>query len=138
MTTSPEETKYCLESSFIIALLRGKDNAVRVYEEIKDAPLTVAAIASVALFEILRGEEQRPEKIAKFEELRAKLIVLPFGEREAEEASNIEKAMHAKGLTIEKHSLDLLIGATAKTNEATLIYEDAFYERIDGLKLRKY
>ena len=136
MMTLPEEIKYCLESSFIIALLRGKDNAVQLYEEIKNAPLTVTAIASVALFEILRGEEQKPEKIAKFEELRAKLTVLPFDEREAEEASNIEKAIHAKGLTISP--LDLLIGATAKTNGATLISNDADYERIDGLRVRKY
>ena len=138
MTTLPEEIKYCLESSFIIDLLRGKEDAVRVYEEIKNVPLTIAAVASVTLFEILRGEEQKPEKIAKFEELRAKLTVLPFGEREAEEASDIEKAMHAKGAPIEKHSLDLLIGATAKTNGAILIYKDPFYERIDGLKLYKY
>ena len=136
MMISPEETKYCLESNFIIDLLRGRENAIQLYEEIKEAPLTVAAIASVALFEILRGEEEKPEKIARFEEMRRKLIVLPFGEREAEEASDIEKAVHAKGLTISP--LDLLIGATAKTNGAVLVSNDNGYERIDGLQLRKY
>jgi len=94
MMTSPEETKYCLESNFIIDLLNGKNNAVQLYEEIKNAPLAITAIASVALFEILRGKEQNQNKIQKFEELRQKIAVLPFGEREAEEASQIEKAIH--------------------------------------------
>ena len=133
---SPEETKYCLESNFIIDLLNGKNNAVQLYEEIKNTPLAITVIASVALFEILRGKEQKPEKIAKFEELRAKLTVLPFDEREAEEASNIERSIHAKGLTISP--LDLLIGATAKTNGAILISNDSGYQRIDGLQLRTY
>lgn len=136
MTTSPEEIKYCLESNFIIDLLRGKGNATQVYEEIKDAPLAITAIASVALFEILRGKEQNQDKIRRFEELRQKMTVLPFGEEEAEEASQIEKAIHQKGQTISP--LDLLIGATAKTNGAILVTNDIHYQKIDGLQLKDY
>ncbi|MCX6785856.1 MAG: type II toxin-antitoxin system VapC family toxin [Candidatus Komeilibacteria bacterium] len=136
MMTSLEEIKYCLESNFIIDLLKGKANAVQVYEEIKDAPLAITAIASVALFEILRGKEQNQDKIRRFEELRQKMTVLPFGEIEAEEASQIEKAIHQKGQSISP--LDLLIGATAKTNGAILISNDSDYKRIDGLQLRNY
>jgi len=136
MMISPEETKYCLESNFIIDLLNGKDNAVQLYEEIKNAPLAITAIASVALFEILRGREQNQDKIRKFEELRRKMTVLPFGEREAEEASQIEKAIHEIGQTISP--LDLLIGATAKTNEAILVSNDSDYQKIGGLQLRNY
>ena len=134
--TSSGEIKYCLESNFIIDLLNGKDNAIQVYEEIKGASLTVTAIASVALFEILRGKEKNPDKIRRFEELRQKMAVLAFGEREAEEASQIEKAIHEKGQTISP--LDLLIGATAKTNDAILISNDSDYQRIEGLRLRTY
>ena len=133
---SPEETKYCLESNFIIDLLNGKNNAVQLYEEIKNTPLAITVIASVALFEILRGKEQNQNKIQKFEELRQKIAVLPFGEREAEEASQIEKAIHQKGQTISP--LDLLIGATAKTNVAILVSNDSDYQRIDGLQLKNY
>ncbi len=136
MTTLPEEIKYCLESNFIIDLLNGKDNAIQVYEEIKDVPLTVIAIASVVLFEILRGKKQNQDKIRRFEKLRQRMTVLSFGEREAEEASQIEKAIHQKGQTISP--LDLLIGATAKTNSAILISNDSDYQRIDGLQLRTY
>ena len=136
MMTSQEETKYCLESNFIIDLLNGKENAVLVYEEIKNASLSITAIASVALFEILRGKEQNQTKIQKFEELRQTLEVLPFGEREAEEASQIEKTIHQNGFTIS--ALDLLIGATAKTNGAILLSNDSDYNRIEGLQLRNY
>lgn len=136
MMTSPEETKYCLESNFIIDLLNGKNNAVQLYEEIKNTPFAITVIASVALFEILRGKEQNQNKIQKFEELRQKIAVLPFGEKEAEEASQIEKAIHQKGQTISP--LDLLIGATAKTNVAILVSNDSDYQRIDGLQLKNY
>ncbi len=136
MTTLQEEIKYCLESSFIIDLLNGKENAVRVYEEIKNAPLAITAIASVALFEILRGEEQNQAKLQSFEELRQKLEVLPFGEKEAEEASRIEKVIHQNGFTISP--LDLLIGATAKLNGAVLISNDTDYQRIEDLDLKTY
>ncbi len=136
MMTSQEETKYCLESNFIIDLLNGKENAVLVYEEIKNTSLSITAIASVALFEILRGKEQNQTKIQKFEELRQTLEVLSFGEREAEEASQIEKTIHQNGFTIS--ALDLLIGATAKTNGAILLSNDSDYQRIEGLQLRTY
>jgi len=136
MMTSQEKTKYCLDTNFIIELLNGKNNAVLVYEEIKDTPLAITAIASVALFEILRGKEQNQSKIDKFEELRSKLEVLPFGEKEAEEAGQTEKAIHEKGLTIDLD--DLLIGATAKTHGAILITNDSDFNSIDGLQLRNY
>ncbi len=132
-----ENTKYCLDTNFIIDLLNGMKNAILVYEEIKNAPITITAIASVALFEILRGEEQNQNKIRAFNELRQKLEVLPFGEREAEEASEIEKKVNQKGLP--KLDIDdLLIGATAKTNEAILVSNDSDYKKIDGLQLRNY
>lgn len=136
MMTSLEEIKYCLENNFIIDLLNGKENAVSLYEEIKNAPLAITAIASVALFEILRGKEQNQNKIQKFEELKRKMTVLPFGEIEAEEVSQIEKAIHQKGQTISP--LDLFIGATAKTNKAILVSNDSDYNRIDGLQLKNY
>ncbi len=136
MTTSQERTKYCLDTNFIIELLSGKNNAVLVYEEIKDSPLTITAISSVALFEILRGKEQNQAKIQKFEELRKTLEVLPFGEKEAEEASQTEKTIHEKGLDIEID--DLLIGATAKTHGAILITNDRGFNNFEGLQLRTY
>jgi len=136
MMISPEDTKYCLESNFIIDLLNGKENAVQLYEEIKNHSLTITAIPSVVLFEILRGREQNQKKIQQFENLRQTLEVLPFGEREAEEASKIEKVINQNGLTISP--LDLLIGTTAKTNNAVLISNDSDYKKIDGLQLRNY
>lgn len=135
MMISQEETRYCLESNFIIALLKGQENAIVVYEEIKNSPIAIT-IASVVLFEILRGKEQNPDKIQKFEELRKTFEVLPFGEKEAEEARNIEASMKANGFTIE--SIDLFISATAKASDLILISNDGVFKKIDGLKLRNY
>ena len=134
--TLPKETKYCLDSNFIINLLNGKDNAVSLYKEIRNAPLGVTAIPSIDLFEILRGKEKNQNKIEKFEALRQRLVVLSFGEKEAQEASRIEKEIHQRGQTISP--LDLLIGATAKTNKAILVSSDGDYDKINGLMLKKY
>ena len=134
--TSLGETQYCLESDFIISLLKGEDSAVHFYKEIENAPLAITAIASVVLFEILRGKEQRPEKITQFEELRKRMTVLPFGEREAVEAGAIEKVMHERGQSISP--IDLLIGATAKTNGSVLVTNDGVYRDIDGLQVQNY
>ena len=131
-----ESIKYCLESDFIINLLKGDANAVRFYEDIRNASLAITAITSVTLFEILRGEEKNPSKIEKFEELRKRLEVLAFGEREAEEASQIVKKIHQDGFSIDTD--DLLIGATAKMNGAILVSNDSGYQRIEGLQLCTY
>lgn len=136
MMLLPENIKYCLESDFIIDLLDGKANAVQFYEEVKNLPLAITAVTSVTLFEILRGREQNQSKIKKFNDLRQKLEVLAFGEKEAEEASRIEIKLHQNGFTIEPD--DLFIGATAKTNEAILVSNDSDYNRIDGLQLKNY
>ncbi|MBU4422125.1 type II toxin-antitoxin system VapC family toxin [Patescibacteria group bacterium] len=125
-----------MESDFIINLLDGEVNAVQFYEGVKNSLLAITAVTSVTLFEILRGREQNQSKIQKFDELRRKLEVLPFGEKEAEEASRIEIALHQRGFTIEPD--DLFIGATAKTNEAILVSNDSDYNRIDGLQLKNY
>ena len=68
--------------------------------------------------------------------MRGKLEVLPFGEKEAEEAGQTKKAIHEKGLTIDPD--DLLIGATTKTHGAILITNDSDFNSIDGLQLRNY
>lgn len=136
MMTLPESTRYCLESDFIINLLKGDTKAVSLYEEIRDNPLTITAVTSVTLFEILRGEEKNPSKIEKFEELRKKLKVLAFGEKEAEKASQIVKKLRQDGFNIDTD--DLLIGATAMTNGAVLISNDSDYDRIEGLQLLRY
>lgn len=130
-----EETKYCLDANFIINLLKGELNAVLVYNEIKNASLT---ITSVALFEILRGKEQNQNKIKGFDELRQKLEVLPFDKNNAEEASRIEKVIHQKNQIIA--SLDLFIGVIAKNHGAILITNDSNFDNMIefGLQLRKY
>ena len=133
MTTLEKETNYCLESNFIIDLLNGKSNAVQVYKKIKGSPL---ATASVALFEILRGEEKNQKKIQQFEELSKRWDILPFGEVEAKEASKVEKTLKNKGVQIKIP--DLFIGITAKINGAVLITNDSDYKNIDGLNLLNY
>jgi len=122
-----------LESNFIIDLLNGKSNAVQVYKKIKGSPL---ATVSVALFEILRGEEKNQKKIQQFEELSKRLDILPFGEVEAKEASKVEKTLKNKGVQIKIP--DLFIGITAKINGAVLITNDSDYKNIDGLNLLNY
>lgn len=133
MMTLQAETKYCLESDFVIGLLRNKPNAVATYQKIKDFPLI---IPSIVMFEILRGEEEKQDKIDKFNELLKRFDILNFGEKEAREASQIDKSLKKKGERIKIP--DLFIGAIAKANDTTLISNDADYKKIENLKLMTY
>ncbi len=133
MTTLGKEINYCLESNFIIDLLNGKSNAIEAYNKIKGSPL---ATASVALFEILRGEEKNQKKIEEFGKLSERLDILPFGKTEAKEASTIEKLLKSKGIQIKIP--DLFIGINAKISNTTLISNDSDYKNIDGLNLMNY
>lgn len=133
MTISTKETNYCLESNFIIDLLSGKANAIQLYQKIKGSPL---ATASVALFEILRGDEKNQNKIDQFNELSKRLDILSFGEAEAKEASQMEKSLKSKGIQIKIP--DLFIGITAKVNNTVLISNDSDYKNLDGLTIMNY
>jgi len=128
----------CLETTFIIDLLRGNHEAKSVKDELDDTE-TRLCIASPSVMELWNGaliaKESASEK-KKINDLIESLEVLSLDAQSAKEAAEIQAELNQKGHTIQIH--DTMIAAIARMNGEKLVTRDQDYARIPGLKLLKY
>ncbi|MBI4162630.1 MAG: PIN domain-containing protein [Candidatus Aenigmarchaeota archaeon] len=128
----------CLETTFLIDLLKGKKEIETIKNEL-DKTESVLAIASPSLMELWSGANfgsipsREKEKI---EMLISSLTVLSLNEKSAKEAGDIEADLIKKGLTIETE--DIMVAGIARANGEKVVTRDAHYSRIPGLKVLKY
>jgi len=128
----------CLETTFLIDLLRGKPEVNSLKDEL-DKAKTELTVAAPSLMELWSGAclvglpKKEKEKI---DALFQSLAILPLDERSAKEAGEIEAELVKNGKTITIE--DVMIAAIAKVHNETLITRDAHYARIPGLKILKY
>jgi predicted nucleic acid-binding protein len=126
---------FCIETTFLIDLLRGRDEALKFYAKIRDSKLYTTSISA---WELLRG----PKLIGKekeFEvavELLESLDVLPFSFNSAKIAVEIEKDLREKG--IEVNLIDVIIAAVAMEHSLKLVTRDEHFSRIKGLEVERY
>ena len=88
--------RYCLETSFLIDFLRGKDSALSKYKQIREYELLTTSIVA---WEILRGPKlvKRVREYNDAVKLIEKLTVLPFTSASARIATEIELDLKEKG-----------------------------------------
>jgi tRNA(fMet)-specific endonuclease VapC len=129
----------CLDTSFIIDLLRGRKEAKHAMEklEIQNEKIT---IASPTIMELVSGS-QKNEKLKNDKEkimgLLSSLRVLPLAEDEAILAGEIESMLEKKGEMI--NTEDIMIGAIVKHhNEIILTRNKKHFEKIPDLKIESY
>ncbi|AAB89764.1 MULTISPECIES: type II toxin-antitoxin system VapC family toxin [Archaeoglobus] len=126
---------FCLETTFLIDLLRGRDEALKFYAKIRDSKLYTTSISA---WELLRG----PKLIGKdkeFEvavELLESLDVLPFSFNSAKIAVEIEKDLREKGMEV--NLIDVLIASVAMEHSLKLVTRDEHFSRIKGLEVERY
>lgn len=126
---------FCLETTFLIDLLRGRDEALKFYAKIRDSKLYTTSISAWGL---LRG----PKLIGKekeFEvavELLESLDVLPFSFNSAKIAVEIEKDLREKGMEV--NLIDVIIAAVAMEHSLKLVTRDEHFSRIKGLEVERY
>ncbi|MBI4170281.1 MAG: PIN domain-containing protein [Candidatus Aenigmarchaeota archaeon] len=128
----------CLETTFLIDLLRGSESVRKLSEEFTETEGSLAA-ASPAIMEVWRGAIA--EKAKNGEKLRAtklfqSLNVLPLDGKSAMEAAVIELELKKEGITVDIE--DIMIAAIARANGEKLVTRDAHYAKISGLQLIKY
>ncbi len=128
----------CLETSFLIDLVRGSQEIVELKNELNrsEARLT---IASPSLMELWSGALLRKVSDAQMHriaELATAFQILPFDAETAKEAGEIEAALIKKGMQIQTE--DIMIAAIAMTHGEKLVTRDSDFARIDGLRLLKY
>jgi predicted nucleic acid-binding protein len=128
----------CLETTFLVDLLRGKKEVSELKDELIRSD-KIFAIASPSIMEIWSGASlsmQSEYKKEKINELILSLTILSLDEKSAKEAGEIEAELIEKGIIIETE--DIMIAAIAKVNGETLVTRDGHYAKIPGLKMLKY
>lgn len=127
--------KYCLETTFLVDFLRGKDSSLQKYKQIsKHALLTT----SIVVWEILRGPKLagRMKEYADATRLLERLTVLPFTTFSARIATNIELELKEKGGQV--NLIDVLIAAVTIENNSRLVTRDEGYTHIKDLQVEFY
>lgn len=124
----------CLETTFLIDLLRGKPEIKELKEEL-DKSETLICIAAPSVMEIWNKITKISQK-DKINELIASCLILPLDEKSAREAADIQAELRKTGTIIDLE--DIMIAAIAKSNGEKLVTRDGHYAKIPGLKMLKY
>jgi len=129
----------CLDSSFVIDFLRGRESAKRLYKKLISIN-EVISLPSPVIMEIIGGahlSRRKAEEIEKINEFLESIITLNFDKKSAILAGEIESNLIKKGNQVENE--DIMIGAIALQNNETLVTGNAkHFERIKGLKIESY
>ena len=129
----------CLDTSFIVDVLRGKQDAKRVLEELT-ATSETTSIATPTLMELqtsialnTRGSNEGE----LIDQIKASSVLLSLDHESATRAGDIEATLILAGKTIPP--VDIMIAAIAlQNNEAVLTRNARHFKRIEGLEVRTY
>ncbi len=128
----------CLDSDFLISVLRGDKNVERKMIEIDVEGK--ASTVSINAFEILYGAHHSAKKEKNLKEARRllnSLDVLALDYKAAELASEIQSDLIEAGEGVGLK--DLFIAAIAITNRRTLVTRNTkHFSKIEGLKLETW
>ena len=128
----------CLETSFIIDFLRGKENA-RIFLKKLGESRDIATITAPTIMEIISGAELEESKREKKEILNLlnTLTILPLDESSSILAGEIEAKLAMGGETIPP--IDIMIAAIAiENNEVLATKNEKHFSRINNLKITTY
>ncbi|MBI3027223.1 PIN domain-containing protein [Candidatus Woesearchaeota archaeon] len=128
----------CLDTTFLVDLLRGKKEISDLKEELsKSEP--ILAVAAPSIMELWAGaclaKASAAEK-EKISELLESLEILNLDEKSAKEAGEIEAGLIGEGQIIETE--DVMIAAIAKVHGEKIVTRDSHYTKIHGLNVLKY
>lgn len=129
----------CLDTSFIIDLLKGRSNVKDMMNRLEKGSKAVAVV-SPTIMELVTGANlsskisKEKERIIEF---LSGLLIFDFDKKSAFIAGDIEADLLKKGERIETE--DIMIGAIVKNNNEILLTGNRkHFERIKDLKIESY
>ena len=128
----------CLETSFLIDLLRGRKHAVEYLSGLRDSSEAVTA-AAPSIFELIEAAEiaRSDKEKAAIHELVSSLAVLPLDSETAWAAGRLSAELILAGEQIGQ--MDTLIGAIARHHGEPIVTRNTRqFGRISGLVVREY
>jgi tRNA(fMet)-specific endonuclease VapC len=125
----------CLETDFLVATLRGKEETERIVKELdEEGKGATTAINSFELFFGAKRSEKKNENVKQTSKLLERLIVFPLDFASSRKAADISAKLAAEGEKIDFR--DAMIAAIAIENGLTLVSRnEAHFKRVKGLKL---
>lgn len=127
----------CLDSDFLIAVLRGDERVKRKMEEINEEG--GACTTSINAFEILYGalrSSKRDKNLREAKGLLSALEILPLDYGSAEKASELQVGLIEKGEQIGLK--DMFIASTAFTRGCSIVTKNAKHFSKMGLKVEEW
>ncbi len=125
-----------LDTTFIIDLFRGNEDAIRRAIQLDDARETVF-ITSVSVFELWQGlDSKSAEKKKKLEEFVEMFGMLDLNAESAKVGGLVQSELVSKGEMIDPE--DSMIAGIAIKHNHSILTRDRDYSRIKGLKLETY
>lgn len=128
----------CLDSDLLVAILRGKEEARTIVEELDEE--SKGATTSVNAFEVYFGANKSAKKddnVKQASKLLERLTVFPLDLSSSRKAAEISAKLGANGETIDFR--DAMIAAIAEENGLTLVTRNiSHFKRIKGLKTEKW
>ncbi len=127
----------CLDTTFLIDLLRGKEEVSVLMDEFDKTESSIV-IAAPTVMELWLGairEGKDVEKI-RINEMLNSLEILPLDEQSAKEAAEIEAELLKSGQIIEIE--DIMTAAIARIHGEKVVTRDQHFAQIPGLKVLKY
>jgi len=126
----------CLDSDFLISLLRGEKDALSSLDKLKKEEI---AITSINAFELFVGAfiSKRSENIAIVSKLVDSYIFLNFNKEAAKLAGEIVVDLEKKGEKIDWR--DCMIAAVAVVNGCVLVTRNKrHFSKIKGLEIQEW
>jgi len=128
----------CLDSDLLVAILRGKKEALTIVEELDKE--VKGSTTSVNAFEIYFGANKsvrKNENTREASRLLERLTVFPFDLSSSRRAAEISAKLVAKGESIDYR--DAMIAAIAIENGLTLVTRnESHFRRIKGLQIKAW
>ncbi len=129
-----------LDTSFLIDLLRGKDQKVKQKAEELDRVFTTREVSAITVMELWRGAckaaKTKKEK-EKVDTLLQSLVIHNFNQTTAKYAAEIEVDLEKRGEMIDLE--DIMIAATARaTNKKILTRNNKHFKRIQNITIETY
>ena len=128
-----------LDTSFLIDLLRGKDNNVKDRIDRLDKEFLIKGVTSISIMELWRGALQSTNEKEKKEinELLKSLLTFNLDENAAKEAAEIESELTKEGDIIDLEDI-MIAGISKARNEVLLTRNVKHFKRIKGIKFEEY
>jgi predicted nucleic acid-binding protein len=127
---------YLLDSSWIVSFLNGRPEAIALIRRLtSDAggELAASVVAWAEVYQGLLGAGASVDRLAAFEALFDRILVIPITISIARHFAAIRGALQARGTPIGDN--DTWIAATAIAHGVVLVTRDRHFERVPDLKL---